>query len=527
MTQTAVLQLTTSNASRKKTREELISEHKKLENFSDRFNRYFIHNTCQDKSSLNLQLRISIANLQVGCVPINRFLICRVIARFVKINALLTLVEDPEEAHLRLDQFLYSLNDAEIILRYEPNHLKATYHKGKALCGLKHYQEAIITLRVLYQRLSFNTNHNIASIENTEQLLKHVELLASENEKGQYDFESIVDEYCEKAKIKKDSKGNVWVNNVGPRLDHTNYLIDDIEIGNIKGKGRSWIAKCGIPENTLLMVFKAFKTVYSHEIFGHTIGNIPNELTACVGSSSCHEELMISVIQKLLAEPHLLQEVYQLHDGSDLDKTSKINNKLVDSNKIGMAVKYNSFAINSNVIIENTDLSGLGLWILPSYFNHSCIDINVTIFFLGDLLFIRSLQPISKGEELIINYRGDFGNYELRSKYLQSIDVDCQCRLCKLDRSESEKTKLRRAQLLNIYKTSIKPYNANPFLIKELEKIIVELRSLRKEHPDLEFYTLIMSRHLSFAYKRVHFSECLNIFFRCGLMAAQLQEATF
>ncbi|RIA89723.1 hypothetical protein C1645_824427, partial [Glomus cerebriforme] len=294
-----------------------------------------------------------------------------------------TLFSNRAEAHLRLVQFLYALNDAEIILRYEPNHLKAAYHKGKVLCGLKRYQEAINTLRVLYQRLNFNTNHNITSIENTEQLLKHVELLASENEKGQYDFESIIDEYCETAKIKKDSKGNdVWINNVGPRLDHADYLIDDIEISNIKGKGRGWITKCDIPENTLLIVSKA---VYSHEIFGHTIGNISNELTACVGSSSCIEELMISVIQKLLAEPHLLQEVYQLHDGSDLDKTSKINNKQLDSDKIGRAVKYNSFAIDSNVIIKNTDLSGLGLWILPSYFNHSCIDINVTIFFLGDL----------------------------------------------------------------------------------------------------------------------------------------------
>ncbi|RIA92348.1 hypothetical protein C1645_765374 [Glomus cerebriforme] len=640
MMQSAVLRLITNNIPRKKTREELISEHEKLEFFGDGVNKYFIHNTCKDKSSLNLQLRISIANLQVGRVPINRFLICRVIARFVKIDALFTLVEDPEgnverlvlynwtnysekdqsnsfyidqfflpvgtqlviknlsyqiatdgntiihsdnpedviviyrnddelfndlkwstdlkeevvksktvdefrhcgneyfalnnykaaideysggiklepenvtlhsnraEAYLRLDQFFNALDDTEIALKYEPGHLKAAYRKGKALCGLKRYQEAIITLRDLYQRLSINTNHDIASIEkSTEQLLKHMELLATENEKGQYDFESIIDEYCEKAKIKKDSKGNdVWVNNVGPRLDHADYLIDDIEIGNVKGKGRGWIAKCDIPENTLLMVSKAFKTVYSHEVLGHAIGNTSNKQTESVGSSSCIEELIISVIQKLVAEPYLCRELYQLHDSLDFDKTDKINKKLVNADIIGNIVKYNSFSLANNVIIENTDLSGIGLWILPSYFNHSCVDKNVKLFFLGDLLFIRSLRPISKGEELIISYTGCSSNYEIRSRYLQSVGIDCQCRLCKLDKSESEKTKLRRAQLLNTYKTSIESrisnngINANPTIIKELEKIIAELRSLRKEHPDLEFDTLEMSRLLSFAY---------------------------
>ncbi|RIA81168.1 hypothetical protein C1645_837422 [Glomus cerebriforme] len=632
--QNAILRLNTSIISHKKSRKELIDEHKRLEFFGDESHKFVIHNTCQDKSSLNLQLRISIADLKVDNVPINRFLICRVITRFIKLDALFTLVEDPEgnverlvlnnwteipkkdqsdcfyidqlflpvgtqlviknlsynvavdgntiihsnnpkdviviyhhdkklfgdlkwstvlnekevkrktvddfrhygnnyfalnnfkaaineysngikldpknvtllsnraEAYLRLDQFFNALNDVENALKYEPSHLKAAYRKCKALCGLKRYQEAIITVRDLYQRLKINMNPSIIPMkQSTERLLMHVELLISENEKGQYDFTSIIDEFCEKSKIKIDSKGNdVWVNNVGPRLDHADYLINDIEISTIKGKGRGWIAKCDIPENTLLMVSKALKIVYNHEVSGHimTHDNISNNKTVFIGST---EELITSITQKLLEEPYLCQEVYQLYDGLNLDKTDIINNRVVSVEVIGNTVNYNSFAFDSR--IKNNYLNGSGIWILPSYFNHSCVDYNVSLYFLGDLLIVRSLQPISKGEELIINYITD-SNYELRANHLESVEINCQCRICKLDRSESKEIKIRRAQLLSTFEKSIKPRisdNINPSIIKGLEEIIAGLRNLRKDHLDLEFDTFEFCRILSFAYR--------------------------
>ena len=151
-------------------------------------------------------------------------------------------------------------------------------------------------------------------------------------------------------------------------------------------------------------------------------------------------------------------------------------------------VKYNSYTLcyDIDVFKENSLLNnytGVGLWILPSYFNHSCIDKNVGRFFIGDLMFVRTLRLISKGEELIASYTAAGSSYERRSRYLKSIDIDCQCRLCKLDISESEKTKLRRAQLLETYEKSIKPrilQDATLTLTKALEKIITELSSLRK-----------------------------------------------
>ncbi|RGB34431.1 hypothetical protein C1646_668541 [Rhizophagus diaphanus] len=256
-----------------------------------------------------------------------------------------TLYADRAEAFLQLSQFRDALDDVDIVLKYEPGHLKA----------------------------AFRRDHRIASIkQSTEQLLKHVKILASENKNGQYDYAHIINEFCEKAEIRK-----------GPRLDHADFLFEDIEIRSVEGKGRGWIAKCDIPENTLLMVSKAFSIVYSHEVLGRSMkSNIQNNQTTCITSSLCNEELITRITQKLLAEPYHCQEVYQLYNGLNLDKTDKINEHLVNVDLIGNIVKYNSFALDNKIIIENVELSGLGLWILPSYFNNSCIDKNVAQFFI-------------------------------------------------------------------------------------------------------------------------------------------------
>src|SRR6266542_3542046 len=43
----------------------------------------------------------------------------------------ITLLSNRAEAYLRLNQFKKALNDVEIVLNYECNHLKATFRKGK------------------------------------------------------------------------------------------------------------------------------------------------------------------------------------------------------------------------------------------------------------------------------------------------------------------------------------------------------------------------------------------------------------
>ncbi|CAG8771482.1 hypothetical protein RhiirA5_445643, partial [Rhizophagus irregularis] len=94
--QNAILRSTVDNFSQRKSREQLVDEHKRLDISCDK-NKYVVHNiNKQENLTLNIQLRISISNLKVDNVPTGRFLLCRVISKFVKLFSLLALVEDPE-----------------------------------------------------------------------------------------------------------------------------------------------------------------------------------------------------------------------------------------------------------------------------------------------------------------------------------------------------------------------------------------------------------------------------------------------
>ncbi|RGB40629.1 hypothetical protein C1646_687308 [Rhizophagus diaphanus] len=121
-------------------------------------------------------------------------------------------------------------------------------------------------------------------------------------------------------------------------------------------------------------------------------------------------------------------------------------------------------------------------------------------------MFFRTNRPVSKGEELIVSYRNASFSYKERSRYLKAVNIDCQCRMCKLERSESQEIKLKMAKLLKTYNESIEPKlksrKVYPSLIKKLEDTIAELRNLRKEHPDLEFNTMELSETLAHTYRK-------------------------
>src|SRR4051812_14497187 len=96
--QNAILRMVSGNISQRKSRQQLIAEYKKLEYYSDK-SEYAIYDFSRQNDStldLQLQLKISIKDLQVNRVSNGRFLLCRAITGCIKINSLLTLVEDPE-----------------------------------------------------------------------------------------------------------------------------------------------------------------------------------------------------------------------------------------------------------------------------------------------------------------------------------------------------------------------------------------------------------------------------------------------
>jgi hypothetical protein len=73
---------------------------------------------------------------------------------------------------------------------------------------------------------------------------------------------------------------------------------------------------------------------------------------------------------------------------------------------------------------------GVGVYIMPSFFNHSCA-CNVVISFVGPRLFARVIKPITAGEEMLISYEDLTHNTKTRRCSLRNIYFfDCHCSEC-------------------------------------------------------------------------------------------------
>jgi hypothetical protein len=78
-----------------------------------------------------------------------------------------------------------------------------------------------------------------------------------------------------------------------------------------------------------------------------------------------------------------------------------------------------------------------GLWVLPSYFNHSCAGNSFHIC-IGDVMMIYTRRDVNKGEELTLNYLAAEQKYSVRlEKLFKMHQFKCECELCNLDEADS------------------------------------------------------------------------------------------
>ncbi|CAG8464009.1 8454_t:CDS:2 [Ambispora gerdemannii] len=421
-----------------------------------------------------------------------------------------TLYANRAEAHLRSRQFVKALKDTEMALKLDPKHLKASIRKGKALLNLKRYEEAVNTFHELLKRPKSRNSFDGQIKREIEQFLKQSETMNSENRDGIYNYVSIINEFLKQSETIEDFCEQEWIHIGGPRLNHADYINDAIEMKQGGAKGCKWVSKQSIPQHTLLMVSKAFEIVFEQEtpkfyIFG-------NEFQTDV---SC---LIPPIAQKLRDEPELGRKIYQLYTGPDMIPGKNLDEhllKTVDVKRIEKLLRFNAFRQDGDSVhllnrhsTTDAEANGLGLWLNPSYFNHSCVDTNVERIYLGDLMFIRAQRTIVKDEDLTLSYVSPVFPYEKRAHLLEKSGIRCRCRLCEIDRAEPLDVHLRRKKIFDHFGAHIIPklflekeiYTCELSLItKTLENMFSELSTLRKDH-DLDFSPILLVTALDKTY---------------------------
>jgi hypothetical protein len=166
-----------------------------------------------------------------------------------------------------------------------------------------------------------------------------------------------------------------------------------------------------------------------------------DEQAACfvVGET---EELVKFVIDKLRKNPQRTHEIYSLWAG-EMGRDPRISNGTIDLERITKICSSNAFSTSSvpGRRRERPWDKEIGLWVLPSFFNHSCVP-NCDYPIWDGYMTIRTLRDVKKGEELTLCYSLE-PDCKDRWKAHKGNGFTCHCPLCDEERRDPNcKTRL-------------------------------------------------------------------------------------
>lgn len=105
--------------------------------------------------------------------------------------------------------------------------------------------------------------------------------------------------------------------------------------------------------------------------------------------------------------------------------------------EIWARVKFNTFAVLQS---DSSDPIGMALYLAGSVYNHSCVPNANPVWRQGNLLEVRAISTIYKGEEVTLNYINLLlHTEERRDRLLRGYKFLCRCLRCKTTHGSSER----------------------------------------------------------------------------------------
>jgi hypothetical protein len=266
-------------------------------------------------------------------------------------------------------------------------------------------------------------------------------------------------------------------------LDVADYL-GPVKVVDIVDKGKGMVVTRDMERGELLLASKAF-----------SLSNIDNINSTGVSQLA---SLVINTITALKNCPAMAKYVYSLYAGSS-DRSVSLPNGIVDTDRIWQICVYNRFGLVG-------DLGLSGLWIMPSYINHSC-DYNTKVAFFCDIFCLRSTRPIKADDELTVQYMDTATSLSLRNKMFKHYNFVCNCRLCDMDRSDNNY--IYREKLIKDKHADILSENS----LVLLEKFIDQVKSTFEDRREMRYQLIPLLQSLANMYNRhKHYQNELNTY---------------
>ncbi|GLJ25770.1 hypothetical protein SUGI_0493330 [Cryptomeria japonica] len=218
-------------------------------------------------------------------------------------------------------------------------------------------------------------------------------------------------------------------------------FIGDVEIKKTRdGRG------CGLYATKKISTGELFLVSNAVAIDDHGIRPFKYDERHKIQASSPQEDLVAAVIGAAKTSQKLLQQLYVLDEGSEHVRASTPAMDLFDANsqettgmqllqideqRIRDIVSRNSLGGEAEMSASSLGFSGL--WMVPSFINHSCIP-NATRLNVERAMFLHATKPIEKGEEITISYFVALLPLPQREAMCEAWGFKCNCKRCALEK---------------------------------------------------------------------------------------------
>ncbi|GAB4840042.1 hypothetical protein Ancab_020751 [Ancistrocladus abbreviatus] len=337
------------------------------------------------------------------------------------------------EAWYRLRDFEEALKDCEQALQIDSIHFKTLVCKGKSLLCLNRHSMALECFKTAL--LDPQSNGNSETLNGFIEKCKKLELLSKNGALDVSDW------------VLSGFRGK------SPELGE---YVGSVEIKKSEISGRGLFATKNVDAGSLILVTKAIATERcilpkfgqdSGEnaqlvMWKNFVDKVHESVRKCRKTSCLISTLSNGENEDDLAIPDI--NVFR----PELEESDSLKEPL-DIEKILGILDVNSIvedAVSAKVLGKNSDYYGVGLWLLPSFINHSCSP-NSRRLHIGDHVIVHASWDIKAGEEITFAYFDVLSPLSKREEMAKTWGFCCDCRRCKFEKKLHSKLELEEIEM--------------------------------------------------------------------------------
>ncbi|PVF94963.1 TPR-like protein [Serendipita vermifera] len=395
-----------------------------------------------------------------------------------------SLLFDRANAHMELGNYASAILDAKAMLGFKdleiPDYIKAVYLLGATEYNAGNYTES----KRWYEMLS--------QFESMAPVIEQNKFSAGMREK-----ESTTGDYNWGLLLQKTIK------DIEPQIANFIGPVEVVDIPDRDGV-RGVIATRDIIPGELLVASKAIISSRAKDP-KHPETVIHLDLsTGSIDHPSVYAVFQ-KAVEKTSMDPQFAAQLGSIYGGEaypalpeDVPSSETSENPLkpsldVDTGRIRTICSQNTFnhilTLGGSLKFDPADTRAC-LHIFPSHFNHSCVP-NAQYTTLPDVIFIRAVQAIEKGEEIFLTFGPFGGSYEERSKIQRKWMDECDCPLCCSDREVPSSQTEKRQDLL-------KRINNPSTSLEEMKELVKEVdATFPEDYPYLRWEAFQVYRRLA------------------------------